>query len=382
MITDDGRLVWMVDGYTTSLSHPYSAALPVAGVEEGANYIRNAVKATVDAYTGKMSLYVFDPSDPIIQAYQKLFPKLFRPASEMPADLRRHARYPEALFRTQAEAYRIFHMRDPQVFYNKEDIWEIARDLFGQSGQPEPVAPTYVVATLPGEKEPEYLLILPFTPRGKDNLIGWMAARCDGDQLGKLIFYQLPKQQLMYGPMQIESRIDQDQNISKDLTLWNQQGSHVLRGNIIALPVTGGFLYLESIYIQATEARMPQLKKVVLAMGDRLIYRDTFDQALADLTASTSAGSSCFRSHAQPRQRARKTYPHWLSASTIFEIKPNNWRENWRRWKRKQSRSRFKIASGLFTSSSTLHHPSDGGRRKTREVRTMRWSSESRTTNT
>jgi uncharacterized protein len=286
VITDDGRLVWMVDGYTTSLSHPYSAALPVAGIEEGANYIRNAVKATVDAYTGKMSLYVFDPSDPIIQAYQKLFPKLFRPASEMPADLRRHARYPEALFRTQAEAYRIFHMRDPQVFYNKEDIWEIARDLFSQSGQPEAVAPTYIVATLPGEKGPEYLLILPFSPRGKDNLIGWMAARCDGDQLGKLVFYQLPKQQLMYGPMQIESRIDQDQNISKDLTLWNQQGSRVLRGNIIALPVTGGFLYLESIYIQATEARMPQLKKVVLAMGDRLIYRDTFDQALADLTAA------------------------------------------------------------------------------------------------
>jgi len=286
VITDDGRLVWMVDGYTTSLSHPYSAALPVTGLEEGANYIRNAVKATVDAYTGKMSLYVFDPSDPIIQAYENLFPELFHPASEMPADLRRHARYPEALFRTQAEAYRIFHMRDPQVFYNKEDIWEIARDLFGQSGQPEAIAPTYVVATLPGEKEPEYLLILPFTPRGKDNLIGWMAARCDGDQLGKLIFYQLPKQQLMYGPMQIESRIDQDQNISKDLTLWNQQGSRVLRGNIIALPVTGGFLYLESIYIQATEARMPQLKKVVLAMGDRLTYRDTFEQALADLTAA------------------------------------------------------------------------------------------------
>jgi uncharacterized membrane protein (UPF0182 family) len=137
---------------------------------------------------------------------------------------------------------------------------------------------------LPGEKEPEFLLILPFTPRGKDNLIGWMAARCDGDRLGDLIFYQLPKQQLMYGPMQIESRIDQDQNISKDLTLWNQQGSRVLRGSIIALPVTGGFLYVESIYIQATEARMPQLKKVVLAMGDRLIYRDTFDEALADVT--------------------------------------------------------------------------------------------------
>ena len=284
VITDDGRLVWIVDGYTTSLSHPYSATLPVTGLDEGANYIRNAVKATVDAYTGKMSLYVFDPSDPIIQAFENLFPKLFRPASEMPPDLRRHARYPEVLFGTQAEAYRIFHMRDPQVFYNKEDIWEIANSLSGQSGKPVPMQPTYVVATLPGEKEPEFLLILPFTPRGKDNLIGWMAARCDGDRLGNLIYFQLSKQQLMYGPMQIESRIDQDQNISKDLSLWNQQGSRVLRGNIIALPVSGGFLYVESIYIQATEARMPQLKKVVLAMGNRLIYRDTFDQALAELT--------------------------------------------------------------------------------------------------
>jgi hypothetical protein len=202
----------------------------------------------------------------------------------MPPDLRRHARYPEVLFRAQAEAYRIFHMRDPQVFYNKEDIWDIAHSLSSQSGQPASMQPTYVVATLPGEKEPEFLLVLPFTPRGKDNLIGWMAARCDGDRLGDLVYFQLSKQQLMYGPMQIESRIDQDQNISKDLSLWNQQGSHVLRGNVIALPVTGGFLYVESIYIQANEARMPQVKKVVLAMGDRLIYRDTFEQALAELT--------------------------------------------------------------------------------------------------
>jgi uncharacterized membrane protein (UPF0182 family) len=288
VISEDGRLVWMADGYTTSLSHPYSATIPVAGLPSGANYIRNAVKATVDAYTGKISLYVFEPDDPIIQAYEHLFPKLFQPAADMPADLRRHARYPEAMFQAQAEAYRTFHMRDPQVFYNKEDIWDIGHNLFGQSTQPENVQPTYVVATLPGEKSPEFLLILPFTPRGKDNLIGWMAARCDGDHLGSVIYYQLPKQQLMYGPMQIESRIDQDQNISKDLTLWNQQGSHVLRGNIISLPVTGGFLYVESIYIQANEARMPQLKKVVLAIGDRLIYRDNFDQALADLTGGAA----------------------------------------------------------------------------------------------
>ena len=288
VVTNDGRLIWMVDGYTTSLAYPYSAPIPVTGVDEGANYIRNAVKATVDAYTGKMSLYVFDPSDPLIQAYQRLFPNLFQPASAMPADLRSHTRYPEVLFRAQAEAYRTFHMRDPQVFYNKEDVWDVARNLYGQSGQPEPMQPTYVVATLPGETKPEFLLILPFSPRGKDNLIGWMAARSDGDHLGELVFYQLSKQQLMYGPMQIESRIDSDQNISKDLTLWNQQGSRVLRGNIIALPVKDGFLYAESIYIQATEARMPQLKKVVLAMGNRLIYRDTFDEALADLQTGVS----------------------------------------------------------------------------------------------
>jgi uncharacterized protein len=292
VITDDGRLVWMADGYTTSLSHPYSATLPVTGLDDGANYIRNAVKATVDAYTGEIDLYVFDPSDPIIQAFEGLFPKLFRPASEMPPDLRRHARYPEVLFSAQAEAYRIFHMRDPQVFYNKEDIWEIAHTLSSQSGQPAPMQPTYVVATLPGEKEPEFLLILPFTPRGKDNLIGWMAARCDGDHLGELVYFQLSKQQLMYGPMQIESRIDQDQNISKDLTLWNQQGSRVLRGSVIALPVTDGFLYVESIYIQANEARMPQVKKVVLAMGDRSIYRDTFQEALAELTSTSAAAQT------------------------------------------------------------------------------------------
>jgi uncharacterized membrane protein (UPF0182 family) len=291
VITDDGRLVWMVDGYTTSPSYPYSQTIPVAGLDDGANYARNAVKATVDAYTGKVSLYVFDPSDPIIQAYENLFPKLFLPASNMPADLRKHVRYPEVLFNAQAQAYRTYHMRDPQVFYNKEDVWDVARNVSGQSGQAEPVDPMYIVAALPGEKEPEFLLVLPFTPRGKDNLIGWMAARCDGDHLGELIFYQLSKQQLMYGPMQIESRIDQDQDISKDLTLWNQQGSHVLRGNMIALPVNGDFLYLESIYLQASEARMPQLKKVVLAMGDRLIYHDTFDEALADLRGAPALAS-------------------------------------------------------------------------------------------
>src|SRR5271169_6239551 len=201
----------------------------------------------------------------------------------MPADLRAHARYPEILFRTQAEIYRTYHMLDPQAFYNKEDVWDIASYSNGQNSQREPMNPTYVVASLPNQDRPEFMLILPFTPRTKDNLIGLMVGQCDGENLGELVVLQLSKQELIRGPMQIDAAINQDQNISKDLTLWNQQGSQVLRGQTLVLPVNNTFLYVEPVYIQATQARMPQLKKVVLAIGDRLIYTDTYQQALEQL---------------------------------------------------------------------------------------------------
>jgi hypothetical protein len=285
VLTDEGRLVWTIDGFTVSGAHPYSHRLGVSAL--GAiNYIRNSVKATVDAYNGDVAIYVFDDSDPLIQAYRALFPKLLQPASAMPASLRQHVRYPETIFRIQAEIYRTYHMRDPQAFYNKEDVWDIARNLYGGENQPQQVLPTYVVATVPGESKPEFLLLLPFTPRSKDNLIGLMAARCDGEHLGELVFLQLSKQALIFGPMQIEARINQDQNISKDLTLWNQQGSQVLRGQMLVLPVGDSFLYVEPIYIQASEARMPQLKKVVAAMGDLLAYRDTYEQALSEISGA------------------------------------------------------------------------------------------------
>ncbi len=285
MVVDDtGRLMWIVDGYTSSNAHPYSAPLNVPGMGGPINYARNAVKATIDAYNGTTTLYVFQPDDPIIQAYRSLFPELFQDAAEMPPSLRQHARYPELMFAVQAQIYRTFHMRDPDVFYNKEDVWEVAQSLSGDAGTAAPMRPTYIVATIPGEQQPEFLLMLPFAPRGKDNLLGWMAARCDGDALGELIFFQLSKQQLVFGPNQIESRINQDQQIARDLTLWNQQGSRVLRGDMLALPVGDSFLYVESIYIQAETARMPQLRKVVLAMGNRLIYEDTFEQALDRLS--------------------------------------------------------------------------------------------------
>ncbi|HEY7392202.1 MAG TPA: UPF0182 family protein [Bryobacteraceae bacterium] len=284
VVTDSGHLVWIVDGYTTSDAHPYSRAVDVPEMGR-LNYIRNAVKATVDAYDGETHLYVFAPDDPIIAAYEKLFPNLFQPASAMPADLRAHTRYPETLFSIQAEIYRTYHMLDPQSFYNKEDLWDLARHTSGQAEGTDSVSPTYVVATLPGETKPEFLLLTPFTPRNKDNLIGLMVARCDGDKLGQIVVLQLSKQELIFGPMQINARINQDQVISKDLSLWNQQGSQVLRGQTLVLPVGDTFLYVDPIYIQATEARMPQLKKVVLAVGNRLIYADTYEQALSQLSS-------------------------------------------------------------------------------------------------
>ncbi len=328
VINDAGRLVWMIDGYTTSNAHPYSRTLDVTGVGE-VNYIRNAVKATIDAYDGETRLYIFAPDDPIIQAYQRLFPTLFHAASEMPADLRRHARYPEIMFRVQAEIYRTYHMLDPQAFYNKEDVWDLARYTAGQQGQPEAVTPTYVVASLPGEDRAEFLLLLPFTPRNKDNLIGLMLARCDGENLGEVVVLQLSKQELIFGPAQIAARINQDQNISKDLTLWNQQGSQVLRAQTLVLPVDSTFLYVDPIYIQATEARMPQLKKIVLAVGNRLIYADTYEQAIAQL----SSGAQALVRQAEAQPSAQQTPNAPQSASTAADQKLQRVRDHLRRYR-------------------------------------------------
>jgi hypothetical protein len=202
----------------------------------------------------------------------------------MPVDLRAHTRYGEELFRVQSDIYRVYHMRNPQSFYNNEDVWELAKYSGGQNTEPKAVTPTYVFATLPGETKPEFLLMTTFTPQSKENLIGVMLARCDGDKLGDVVVLQLSKQELILGPMQINARINQDQNISKDLTLWGQQGSQVLQGQTLVLPVGDTFLYISPLYLAATQARMPQLKKVVLAVGNRLIYTDTYEQARAQLT--------------------------------------------------------------------------------------------------
>ena len=288
VLTDAGHLVWIVDGYMTSAAHPYSRSVSTDNLGDF-NYIRNSVKATIDAYNGTTTLYVFDENDPLVSAYRRLFPGLFTPQSAMPADLRRHVRYPEMIFAAEAEIYRLYHMRDPETFYNKSDAWDLAKFTASQSEGAAPVAPTYVMATLPGESQPEFLLITPFTPRNRDNLIGLMIARCDGAHLGEKVVLLLEKQEIIYGPMQVEARINQDQNISKDLTLWNQQGSQVLRGQMLVLPVEKTFIYVEPIYITSSEARMPQLKKIALAMGDILVYTDTWQQALDQLAAAMAA---------------------------------------------------------------------------------------------
>ncbi|MGD0619820.1 MAG: UPF0182 family protein [Bryobacteraceae bacterium] len=286
VLTDSGRLTWIVDGYMTSDAHPYSQEISSDNLGTF-NYIRNSVKATIDAYDGTVKLYVFDEQDPLLAAYRRLFPNLFTPASAMPADLRRHVRYPEMIFQAEAEVYRMFHMRDAETFYNKSDAWDIAKYTSGQNSEAVPLTPTYVIATLPGETQPEFLLMIPFTPRNRPNLTGLLMARCDGAHLGEKVILVLSKQETILGPMLVEARIDQDQNISKDLTLWNQQGSHVLRGQMLVLPIENTFLYIEPIYIQgqSSEASMPQLKKIALAMGNTLVYTDTWQQALDQLAA-------------------------------------------------------------------------------------------------
>lgn len=311
IVVEGGRLFWLQDAYTTTDKYPYSQPI------EGFNYIRNSVKIVVDAYDGTTTYYVADPSDPLIRTYERIFPGLFQPLDQMPADLRNHIRFPEDMFIAQMEMYRTYHMTDAQVFYNREDVWALPQERFAQGAaatqsagrSQQDIEPYYVLMRLPGESRDEFLLLLPFTPVGKPNMISWVVARSDGADYGKLLNYRLPKDKLIYGPLQIESRIDQDTAISSQLSLWNQQGSQVLRTQTLVLPVGDTFLYVDPIYIQATEARMPQLKKVVLAVGNRLVYADTYDQALAQLAGSAPAPAEPAAQPAKPGQPQMQPVP-------------------------------------------------------------------------
>lgn len=276
LVLVDGRLVWLQDAYTATHMYPYSQPY-----SDRFNYIRNSVKVAIDAYNGHMTFYIADPQDPLIQVYAAIFPDLFNPWEEMPEDLRAHLRYPEGLFTIQAQMNNTYHMQDPTVFYNKEDLWTVAHEVY--EGNDQPTEPYYVTMSLEDQEEQEFVLIQPFTPANKQNMVGWMAARCDGEHYGKLLLYKFPKQELIYGPLQIEARIDQEPTISSQLSLWSQRGSRVIRGNLLVIPIGNSLLYVEPLYLQAETGQLPELKRVIVAFGEQVTMADTLDEALASI---------------------------------------------------------------------------------------------------
>ena len=303
VVGDDGRLSWMMDAFTTSDSYPYSSHYPLNG--NPVNYMRNSVKVVIDAYDGTTTFYVFDPQDPIIEAYRQIFPSLFKDASAMPAVLRKHVRYPELLLKMQAAVYGLYHMTDPAVFYNREDLWTVASEVgLSASGEQKTqgMEPNFVLMKLPGETAVEFVEILPFTPANRNNLIGWIAGRSDGAQYGTSVVYDFPKTKLVDGPLQIEARIDQNAQLSGQLTLWNQQGSHVRRGTLLVIPCGRALLYAEPIYLQAERSPMPELRLVVLALQDRLAYGPTFESAMKSLFGGETSSLSAAVVPVEPRR--------------------------------------------------------------------------------
>ncbi len=305
VLGDDGRLSWVMDAFTVSDSYPYSSHYHLD--QNPVNYMRNSVKVVIDAYNGATTFYVFDKEDPIIAAYRSIFPSLFKDAAAMPTALRKHMRYPELLLKLQAEVYGLYHMTDPGAFYNREDLWTVASEVgMSEGGQQvtQAMQPNFVLMKLPGESGVEFVEILPFTPANRNNLIGWIAGRSDGAQYGTSVVYNFPKTKLVDGPLQIEARIDQNAQLSGQLTLWNQQGSHVRRGALLVIPSGRALLYAEPIYLQAERSPMPELRLVVLAVQDRLAYGPTFEAAMSALFGGAASSLSGAPGSAGPAQRA------------------------------------------------------------------------------
>lgn len=276
LVVHNGGLYWIIDCYTVSDHYPYSQRN-----RDQINYIRNSVKAVVDAYTGDTTFYVADPSDPIIHTWENIYPRIFRPISEMPLELHRHIRYPEQYFLIQADIYATYHMTDPAVFYNREDVWAFPRENYAD--ETIPMQPYYVIMRLPGETNAEYILMLPMVPRGRDNMISWLAARCDGADYGHLFEFQFSKDRLFYGPYQIQARINQNPEISQQYSLWNQMGSKVILGNLLVIPIEDSLLYVEPLYIRARDGQLPELQRVIASYSDRTVMGDNLESTLAAL---------------------------------------------------------------------------------------------------
>jgi uncharacterized membrane protein (UPF0182 family) len=280
LVLGDDRQYWIQDAYTTSNSFPYSEPIRDQRGYEGTRYIRNSVKIVVDAYSGDVSLYISDPDDPIIQTYQRAFPDLFQPLDAMPETLRNHIRYPQDYFEIQVERYRRYHQTQPQVFYNNEDLWTRPQEQY--ANQQRQMEPYYILTDLPGQDAAglEFMLMMPMTPDGRDNMISWMAARSDPPNYGDVVVYELPKDRLIRGPNQIESRIDQDTEISRQLSLWDQRGSSVIRGNLIVVPIEESFLYVEPIFLVAEQIQIPEMQRVIAATDQRVAMERTLRQSL------------------------------------------------------------------------------------------------------
>jgi uncharacterized membrane protein (UPF0182 family) len=333
-VVSNGRLYWIQDAYTATDQFPYSERFS-AGSESQLNYIRNSVKVVVDMYNGSVDFYAMDPSDPILKAYERAFPGVFKSLDQLPPDLKQHLRYPEDMFAIQMHEYKTFHMTDPQVFYNREDLWDSPHEEF--EGSELPMQPYYILMKLPGSTRLEYLLMMPFTPHGRDNMIAWVAARCDFPGYGKMIFYELPKEKLIYGPNQIEAMLHQNTNISEQLTLWNQQGSHVVRGKLVVIPIENSFLYVVPLYLRAQGTNFPQLKRVIAVTGDKVAMEPTLDEAVAALFGSpppaiTGQATGQAVPASAPAAQAAQPSPNLEKARSEFDaaqkaMQEGNWEE-------------------------------------------------------
>jgi hypothetical protein len=288
----DGRLLWIQDAYTVSDRYPYSEPVTAFGDRMRLNYIRNSVKVVVDAYHGSVTFYAWDTDDPILAAYRSVFPTLFTSAESMPDGLRAHLRYPQDLFSIQADVLRSYHMEDPKVFYNREDLWNVPNEIY--QGQPTAMVPYYVLLQLPDDDQLEFQLVLPFTPNRRDNMIALLAAKSDPDNYGRRVIYEFPKDRLIYGPMQIEARIDQDPIISEQITLWSQKGSSVIRGNLLVIPLGNTTLYVEPLFLQAQQSQLPELRRVIVTYGTVIVMEPTLEDAMLALIRRT-AGSEAAR---------------------------------------------------------------------------------------
>ncbi len=312
-----GRLKWMIDAYTYSDRLPYSK--PIQG---GINYMRNSVKATIDAYDGTVNFYISDPNDVLAKVYARIFPGLFKPLAAMPTDMRSHVRYPHQFLQLQAAMFAAYHMTDPKVFYNKENLWQIP--ALGE----KPMEPYYTIMKLPGEKMEEYILLLPFTPSKRDNLAAWLTARCDGENYGKIRAYTFPRDRLIYGPKQIDARINQDSFISQQLTLWNQRGSEVIRGSLLVIPIEKSLLYVQPLFLAADKAALPELKRVIVAFGDQVVMEENLELALQRLfggkkAAIAEAATVTSDAQASPATLAKEAMAAYEKATTLQ--RQGNW---------------------------------------------------------